>query len=55
MEELDWHNKLTALTQFALNLAIYYVLPGYVSPWLTLCALFSTVSTALLLTCICSG
>ena len=32
LEELDWHNKLTACTQFALNLALYYGLPGYVRP-----------------------
>ena len=32
LEELDWHNKLTACTQFALSLALYYSLPGYVRP-----------------------
>jgi len=29
LEQLNWHDRMTLLSQFALNLGLYYTLPGY--------------------------
>jgi hypothetical protein len=54
LEELDWHNKVNAITQFALNLALYYGLPGYVR---ASCGLTPPVClmSDWILTCTCSA